>query len=119
MNKESNKTVELNAKINPIQDEKSSNAKKQGKLSYEELNQALMDISQQNQTLQQYVAKLQNKVQEMNMILQIRRMDYLFEVLKNSNVFSEYDHKDFVESCIEEIIASFTAEPNEENEEQK
>lgn len=61
--------------------------------------------------LMDYVSQLQNqnqqliqRLQEVNNFTMFKRCDYLFEVVKNVNVFP----RDFVRKCTEEIVAFLT-----------
>lgn len=79
--------VELNNKEVP----------KQKKLSYEELENYLHQLSEQSRVLMQ-------RLQEANMTNMFKRLDYLFKVLELENV--ELFPEDFVQECIDEIISS-------------
>ena len=74
------------------------------KLTYEELENVCHQLSEQSRTLYQ-------KLQEANMTNIFKRLDYLFAVLENKNVFPE----EFVKACVEEVITSITI-PKEEEE---
>lgn len=77
------------------------------KLNYDELNQACMELSAQNQQMQNYIKQLHQQIQQMNMNLQTKRLDYLFKVVEahtHYHVFKE----DFVNNCIDEIQESLT-----------
>ena len=92
------------------------------KLSYEQLNQACAEMSQQIQQQNKYIQQMHKQMQEMNFMLQNKRMDYLFrvvEIVNRSNV-SEYAcfAKDFVENCIAEIQESLTIPQQEEEKEE-
>ena len=97
------------------------NNKQPQKLSYEKLNQACAEMSQQIQQQNKYIQQLHNKMQEMNFMLQNKRMEYLFKVVEiaNRNNVSECVcfAKDFVENCIAEIQESLTIPEEEEEEE--
>ena len=67
------------------------------KLSYEELNDMARQLSQQNQ-------QLYAQLQRVNMNNMFRRLDYLFEVVKNGAMFSP----EFLDNCIKEIEESLT-----------
>lgn len=62
------------------------------RLTYEQLNEACMQLSQQNQNLWAQVQQLQAN-------LMSKRLDFLFKVLKYQNSFNS----DFVIECAEEI----------------
>lgn len=79
--------VELNNKEVP----------KQKKLSYEELENYLHQLSEQSRVLMQ-------RLQEANMTNMFKRLDYLFKILELENV--ELFPEDFVQECIDEIISS-------------
>ena len=92
------------------------------KLSYEELNQACAEMSQQIQQQNQYIQQMRKQMLEMNFMLQNKRMDYLFRIVEiaNKNNTSEYAcfAKDFVEECIDEIQESMTIPQQEEEKEE-
>lgn len=70
---------------------------KQKKLSYEELENYLHQLSEQSRVLMQ-------RLQEANMTNMFKRLDYLFKVLELENV--ELFPEDFIQECIDEIISS-------------
>ena len=72
-------------------------AAKEGKMSYEELENIAHQMSQQSQALYQ-------KLQEANMTNAFKRLDYLFKVLENSDYFLP----EFVASVAAEITAIIT-----------
>ncbi|MCH3980724.1 MAG: hypothetical protein LKE41_02150 [Prevotella sp.] len=85
---------------------KKQEAKKQGtvdmkpkKLTYEQLNDACSQLYQQNQNLLK-------KLQEANTYSMFKRLDYLFEVLRNKDSFN----KKFVEGCAKEIEEAISIE---------
>ena len=73
------------------------------KLSYEELNDMARQLSQQNQ-------QLYAQLQRINMNNMFRRLDYLFEVVKNGAVFSP----EFLDNCVQEIEESLTITEEEQ-----
>ena len=81
------------------------------KLSYEELNAACADMSQEIQNRNAYIQKLHKQMQEMSFALQARRMDYLFKVVEMQDRFSS----DFVVQCTNEIEELMTI-PEEQKE---
>lgn len=94
------------------------------KLSYEELNQACADMSQQLQQQNYYIQQMRSQMQQMSLTIQSKRMDYLFKVVEISskeNVVSEYPFfaKDFVEQCIGEIQESLTLSEEETSNEKE
>lgn len=91
------------------------------KLTYEQLNQACADMSQQLQNQGRYIQQLQKQMQQMDFALQTKRMDYLFKVveLANSDNHKSFIFADeFVEDCIKEIQESLTI-PEDENKNSK
>ena len=78
------------------------------KLSYEELNNACAEMSQQLQNQSAYIQKMHRSMQEMDAMLQSKRLDYLFKVVEISVnpqfTFSE----SFIYDCIKEIQDSLT-----------
>lgn len=92
------------------------------KLTYEQLNQACMDLSQQNQQMQKYIQKLHQQMQEMQFTLQTKRMDYLFKVveLAMTKQIAWGFEPNFVDNCIKEIQESLTIpEQTEEPKDEK
>ena len=96
-------------KMQPLNKANQENVEKQ-RLSYEELNQACADMSQQLQNQNAYIQKMHKQMQQMDFILQSRRIDYLFKVLEiqNHSRDTRIFHSDFVEKCIQEIEESLT-----------
>ena len=92
------------------------------KLSYEQLNQACAEMSQQIQQQNKHIQQLYKQMQEMDFMLQNKRMDYLFRIVEiaNKSNTSEYAcfAKDFVEECIAEIQESMTIPQQEEEKEE-
>ena len=78
-----------------VQDNKT--AKKDGKMSYEELNNVCMQLYQQNQNLMK-------QLQQADMINTFKRIDYLFKVVELSDKFDP----DFVISCTDELKDALT-----------
>ena len=89
------------------------------KLSYEELNQACAELSQQNAQLRDYAQKLYKQMQQMDMAYQFKRLDYLFKVIEtaNSNKLWQFS-EEFINMAFKEIEETLTIpEEEEENEE--
>ena len=86
------------------------------KLSYEELNQACAEMSQQIQQQNKYIQQLHKEIHEMRFILQNKRMEYLFKVveLQGRRDALAFDN-DFYFACIKEIQESLTI-PEDEGE---
>lgn len=98
MEEQKNKTV----KMDVIKNENTSK-----KLTYEELNNTCAQLYQQNQ-------QLLRQVQQLNNTVMFKRLDYLFLVLQNENVFND---KSFVDSCTNEIKEALSVEPAAHKEE--
>ena len=62
------------------------------KMSYEELNNAAIQLSEQNR-------KMYMQLQEVNMVNMFKRLEFLFKVIKNKDSFSS----EFVIKCVEEV----------------
>jgi hypothetical protein len=62
------------------------------KMSYEELNNAAIQLSEQNR-------KMYMQLQEANMINMFKRLEFLFKVIENKGSFSS----EFVIKCVEEV----------------
>ena len=77
------------------------------RLSYEQLNDACMQLYQQNQ-------ELIKRLQQADASNMFRRLDYLFEVIRNSSVFRE----DFVKNCVSEIEDAITLKEEETKKEE-
>lgn len=92
-------------KIKLAKEEKKDNTQK---LTYEQLNDACMQLSQQNQ-------QLYRQLQESRMQNAIKRMDYLFLVLQNAPIIKDAE---LINNCIAEIKESLFSEPEEENKEE-
>lgn len=98
MEEQKNKTVRMDV----IKNEDTSK-----KLTYEELNNTCAQLYQQNQ-------QLLRQVQQLNNTVMFKRLDYLFLVLQNENVFND---KSFVDSCTNEIKEALSVEPAAHKEE--
>lgn len=90
---------------------------KSKRLTYDQLNQACADMSQQIQQQNKYIHGLHKQMAEMQMVLQTRRMDYLFKVVELSKTEGlwSFEH-DFVITCLREIQDSLTI-PEQEGKE--
>ena len=88
------------------------------KLSYEELNQACAELSQQNAQLREYAQKLYKQMQQMDMAYQFKRLDYLFKVIEtaNSNKLWQFS-EEFINMAFKEIEETLTIPEEEEKEE--
>lgn len=103
--KTKSKEIKMNAQAQEAQPKK---------LSYEELNQACMELSEQNQQMQQYIQKLHKQMQQMDFALQTKRMDYLFKIIELSVKAEGWFSSDFVQKCLEEIQDSLTVSQEQE-----
>lgn len=81
---------------------------KKEKLSYDELNNACLQLAEQNR-------KLYQEVQRLNATGMIKRLEFLFEVIKLRNNFS----MEFVAKCSKEIEEALTIVPEETPEQPK
>ena len=105
-------------KMNPDAEAKPQPAENQ-KLTYEQLNQACMELSQQNQQMQPYIKKLHQQMGQMNALLETRRMDYLFKVIELHTKYEKWFDSDFVLKCAEEVQESLTIPEETEQEDNK
>ena len=94
------KVVEMNPKA------PGEEAKQDNKISYEELVNVANQLQVQNRKMQQQLYQL---MEEHSVI----RMNFLFEIVKNSDMFQ----KDTVEECIKEIEESLFTSYKESEEE--
>lgn len=81
------------------------------KMSYEQLMKAAQDLNAQNNYLKNQVTTLQKNVVELSDFTMFKRLDYLFEVVKNADKFPA----DFVANCTKEIMETMTPPVEEEN----
>ena len=80
------------------------------KLSYEKLNELYMNASQENQQMRKYIQGLHKQMEQMEIALQSRRIDYLLKIIELKDSFAD---EKFTSKCIEEIKESLTI-PEEE-----
>ena len=87
-------------------------AKEEKKMTYQELLKAASDLNAQNNYYKEQTKAMQQKIVELSNFAMFKRLDYLFEVIKNENGFP----MEFVEACRHEIIETMTlsAEPEAE-----
>lgn len=78
--------------------------KKVEKLSYEQLENVCHQLSEQSRNLYQ-------KLQEANMTNAFKRLDYLFAVLTNKDIFPT----EFVEKTVNEVMMALTVDEESEN----
>lgn len=76
----------------------------QKKLTYEELLKAAQDLSAQNSYFKQQAQSMQQKIVELSNFAMFKRLDYLFEVIKNEEKFPA----EFVGACRHEIVETMT-----------
>lgn len=81
------------------------------KLSYEDLENVCHQLSEQSRVLYK-------KLQENDLSNMFKRLDYLFAIVENKDVFEERD-LDFFNKCVDEIITSMTVEEPEDKGEKK
>lgn len=116
---EEKKIVGKEVKLQPLKKEGSAGENTQ-KLSYEELNNACTEMSQQVQQQGVYIQKLHKQLQEMSMMLQTKRMDYLFKIVEMSNSCNEYSKycfdSEIVLDCVKEIQESLFPPAEEKKE---
>lgn len=87
---------------------KSSASNKPEKMSYEQLENIAHQLSEQSK-------QLYMKLQEANMMNMFKRLDYLFKVVENNQMFST----EFLNKCIAEIEDIITVpETTEDNKEE-
>jgi hypothetical protein len=103
-------------------EEKKNNSGEQQKLSYEELNTACAEMSQQLQNQEAYIRKINQEAQRMNYALQARKFEYVMSVIEYANraIKEGYKYnfnKEFIESCLSEIENDLTppSDINSEN----
>lgn len=100
---------QINSKVVDMKVASKSEAKEEKqKLTYEQLNDACIQLSQQNRQL-----IIRNR--ELESFAMNKRLDYLFKVLEFSNKFSS----DFVISCSSEIEQAMTIPQDIEEESKK
>ena len=115
------KEVKMQAVVTPEGKSSGTSANVQPqKLSYEELNQACMELSQQVQQQDKFIRQMRQQMQQMDFALQTKRMDYLLKVVElhnNCKLNICNFSTDFVEECIAEIQESLTIPKEEEKKE--
>lgn len=88
-----------------------SHKENQQKLSYEDINNVCMELSQQNQNMKTYIDKLHRQLEEMGDMLRTKRLDYLFKVIEFQRTFGT----EFIAQCANEIQEALTIpEQNDE-----
>jgi len=90
-----------------------TNSGEQQKLSYEDLNTACAEMSQQLQNQEAYIRKINQEAQRMNYALQARKFEYMMSVIEYANkaIKEGYKYnfnKEFIESCLSEIEKDLT-----------
>lgn len=89
--------------------ENAAEDKQEKKLSYEDLNNAVMQLVEQNR-------QLNAKLGEANRMLMFRRLDYLFKCLEFAGVIKDAD---FIGACVDEIKAAMAGPQEEEADKEK
>lgn len=79
------------------------------KMTAEQLVKVVQELSTQNSYLKTQAQTMQQKIIELSNFAMFKRLDYCFEVLKNSSKFPE----EFVKVCTEEIMDTMTITPEE------
>lgn len=102
-----------NLSIDKMEEKKTATVKetkRPEKMSYEQLENIAHQLSEQ-------AKQLYAKLQDANLNNMFKRLDYLFKVVENGNVFS----KDFFEKCVSEVeeIMAVPEENKEENPDSK
>lgn len=87
-------------------EEKKIENKETQKMSYEQLEQVAHQLSEQTR-------QLYSKLQKSNMENVFKRLDYLFKVVENKDVFS----KEFLDKCVKEIEEIITIPEDKEDKE--
>lgn len=105
---EEKKIASKEIKMEPVE-----KPKEQQRLTYEELNQACAELSQQLQNQNAYIQKMRQQLQQLDMLLQTKRIDYLFKVVELQDNFKS----DFVVACCDEIQESLTIPQEDEKKE--
>lgn len=88
------------------------------KLSYEELEKYAQDVTAKANYFQSQAQAMMKKIEELSNFAMFKRLDYLFDVVKNDDKFP----KEFVDASREEIIVTMTPpvdEPKDQKEEEK
>ena len=102
MEEQKNKEIRMNA------------PKEQEKLTYEQLNNACVQLSQENQYLKQQLIQANKVLNTFN------RLDYLFKVMETSSKASDWKFADdFVAKCIREIEEIMTLPEEEEKDKEE
>lgn len=97
-------------KENPSQPEQPTQ-----KLSYEKLNQVCAELSEQNGQMQKYIQNLHGQLRDLKEAYMMKRLDYLFKVLKYASMFDA----DFVGSCVDEIKEALAIPEDQAEQNQK
>ena len=97
-----------------IMEEKSENAKPK-KLTYEQLEQAAKQISQQADALYKENQQLKNAVQQLSNQASYTELNFRFRVLENHTHFS----KEFVTRIVKEIEETMTPMTEDSSEKEK
>lgn len=87
----------------------------EGKPSYEDLEKALMDISQKYSVLTNKYNEAVQFIQNNNAQIAFKHLDYCFEVLRLSDCFEAT----FVDHCTKTIVGMLTQQPEESKEDDK
>ena len=102
------KKLNSNATIKAMKGKK-ENVQENQKLTYEQLNNACMELYQQNQNLIK-------QVQQLNMNNAFTRLNFLFKVLENAHVIKDTE---FINLCVEEIKDAMIVPKEEDDSKEK
>jgi hypothetical protein len=102
-------------KIVPGKDSHSQPEQSTQKLSYEKLNQACAELSEQNGQMQKYIQNLHGQLRDLKEAYMMKRLDYLFKVLQYASMFDA----DFIGSCADEIKEALAIPENQAEQNQK
>lgn len=73
-------------------------------MTREQLLEAAQNLSTQNDYMKRQLEGMHQKLVELSNFAMFKRLDYLFEVVKNDNKFP----RKFTEACVNEIVETMT-----------
>lgn len=82
------------------------------KMSYDDLVATCHQLRDQ-------VTTLYSELQRVNNTNFFKRLDYLFAVVENAEIFEDYSKKDFVQYCVDEISETMTLSEDSDTENKK
>ena len=92
--------------------EKTNEQPKPAKLTYEQLEEAARQISQQAEAIFKENQQLKAALQQASVANLYRELDFRFKVLENADMFSSK----FLDMCIKNIEETMTPKPEEKEE---